>query len=151
MEAVEMIEGVLLYCLPREEGGVRSYALTYRHGRTDSAWTIGRVVNELRKQEIRLVWPKRFEDGLLDCANATTIKLQPFGIEGPWIVLATLIGIRGYQLRVSEEELSDPAWRDEVTLPPLRIESMNRAALLPLLQSFWLAFGIRRPANPFNE
>jgi hypothetical protein len=151
MDAIEMIEGVLLHTHPGEAGGVRSYAITYRQGRTDTAWTIGRVVDELSKREMRIVWPKRFEDGLLDCVCSTVSKLQPFGIEGPWVVLVTLIGIRDYHLRVNEESLSDPAWRDEVTLPSLRVDIINRAALLPLLRAFWLAFGLRRPASPFGE
>lgn len=151
MDAIEMIEGVLLHTHPGEAGGVRSYAITYRQGRTDTAWTIGRVVDELSKREIRMIWPKRFEDGLLDCACSTGVKLQPFGIEGPWVVLATLIGIRDYPVRINDESLSDPAWRDELTLPSLRIDTINRGALVPLLRSFWLAFGVRRPTNPFNE
>jgi hypothetical protein len=66
-------------------------------------------------------------------------------------VFVTLTGIRNYCLRVSDEWRSEPAWRDEVSLPPLRVETMNRAALLPLLKTFWLAFGVRRPSNPFGE
>ncbi|WP_296617211.1 helix-turn-helix domain-containing protein [Sphingomonas sp.] len=151
MDAVDMIEGVMLHTNRGEDGGVRSYAITYRAGRTDTVWTVGRVVNELSKQELRLVWPKRYEDGLLDCAISTAAKLQPFGIEGPWIVFVTLTGIRNYCLCVSEEWRSELAWRDEVSLPPLRVETMNRAALLPLLKTFWLAFGVRRPPNPFGE
>lgn len=54
------------------------------------------------------------------------------------------------QFRVSSEYWSDPAWRNQATLPPLMIERMNRAALLPLLRSFWLTFGLERLANPFG-
>lgn len=61
------------------------------------------------------------------------------------------IGIRDYHLLVNEGQLSDPVWRDEATLPSLCIDTINRAALLPLLRSFWFAFGVRRPDNPFNE
>lgn len=150
MNAIEMIEGVMLHTHPGESDGVRSYAITFRQGRTDTVWTIGRLVKELGREALYLVWPKRFEDGLLDCAISSVVKLQPFGIEGPWTVFVTLIGIRNYQLRVSDEWYSDAAWRDEVTLPAIRIETMNRAALLPLLKSFWLAFGVRRPADPFS-
>ncbi|WP_299192460.1 ATP-binding protein [uncultured Erythrobacter sp.] len=150
MDSVEMIEGVLLHTNPSESGAVRSYAITYRQGRIDVVWTIGRVVHELRKVEAPIVWPKRFEDGVLDAAISGVARLQPFGIEGPWTVHASLTGIRNYHLVVNNEYWSDPAWRDQVTLPSLRVEMMNRAALIPLLRSFWLAFGIRRPENPFN-
>lgn len=58
--------------------------------------------------------------------------------------MATLVGIKDYHLVGSKEHWSDPAWRGQVTLPPLVVELMNRAALLPLLRSFWLAFGLER-------
>lgn len=150
MDAVRMIEGVLLHTNPGETNAVRSYAMTHRQGRTDMVWTIGRIVNELRKEEIKLVWPKRFEDGLLDAANSGAAKLAQFGIEGPWVVYATVTGIKDYNLVLSNEQVSDPAWRSQATLPPLMVERMNRAALLPLLRAFWLAFGVERPMNPFG-
>ena len=145
-----MIEGVLLHTNPGEQGAVRSYAVTHRTGRTDMVWTIGRLVDELKQTETKLVWPKRFEDGLLDAAISGASWLNHYGIDGPWLVMATITGIKDYHLIVSNDNWSDPAWRDHATLPPLVIERMNRAALLPLLRSFWLAFGLERPAKPFG-
>ena len=146
MDFVRMIEGVLGHTNPGENGAVRSYAVTYRTGRIDMVWTIGRIVNELRKNEAPVVWPQRFEDGVLDATLSGAAKLAPFGVEGPWVVLVTVTGIKDYRLLVNEEYWSDPAWRDQMSLPPLMIERMNRAALLPVLRSFWLAFGIERPS-----
>jgi Putative DNA-binding domain len=150
MEAIRMIEGVLLHANPGEQGAVRSYAITHRTGRTDMVWTIGRVVDQFKKSETKLVWPKRFEDGLLDAAISGASWLNHYGIDGPWLVMATITSIKDYRLVVSSEYWSDPAWRNLATLPPLMIERMNRAALLPLLRSFWLAFGFERPASPFG-
>jgi len=62
------------------------------------------------------------------------------------VVLVTVTGIKDYRLLVNQEYWSEPAWRDQVSLPPLMVERMNRAALLPVLRSFWLAFGIERPS-----
>lgn len=146
MDFVRMIEGVLSHTNPGENGAVRSYAVTYRTGRIDMVWTIGRIVNELRKNEAPIVWPQRFEDGVLDATLSGAAKLAPFGVEGPWVVLVTVTGIKDYRLLVNEEYWSDPAWRGQVSLPPLMVERMNRAALLPVLRSFWLAFGIERPS-----
>ena len=145
MDAVRMIEGVLLHTNPADNGAVRSYAITYRAGHIDMVWTIGRIVNELRKEEAPLVWPKRFEDGVIDAALSGAAKLAPFGVEGPWVVLITVTGIRNYRLVVNNEYWSDPAWREQVSLPPLMVEQMDQTGLLPLLRSFWLAFGIERP------
>jgi len=146
MDFVRMVEGVLGYTNPGENGAVRSYAVTYRTGRVDMVWTIGRIVNELRKNEASVVWPQRFEDGVLDATLSGVAKLAPFGVEGPWVVLVTVTGIKDYRLLVNQEYWSEPAWRDQVSLPPLMVERMNRAALLPVLRSFWLAFGIERPS-----
>ena len=151
LDVIRMIEGVLLHTNPDDSKAVRSYAITYRTGRIDMVWTIGRIVNELRKDETPLVWPKRFEDGVLDAAISGAARLAPYGIEGPWSVLVTVTGIKGFQLVLGDQEISEEAWRSEATLPPLLIERMNRAALLPLLRTFWLAFGEQRPANPFND
>ena len=52
MDAVRMIEGVLLHTNPADNGAVRSYAITYRAGHIDMVWTIGRIVNELRKEGV---------------------------------------------------------------------------------------------------
>lgn len=146
-----MIDGVLQHTNPSEWGAVRSYAITYRQGRVDMVWTIGRIVNELSKQETSMIWPKRFEDGVLDAAISGVSRLATFGVEGPWLVLVTVTGIKNYVLRLNEEYTSQPAWLSQVTLPPLMIERMNRAALLPLLRAFWLAFGEQRPSDPFGQ
>ena len=78
-----MIDGVLLHTNPDYNNAVRSYAITYRAGRIDMVWTIGRIVHELRKDETPLVWPKHFEDGVLDAALSGAARLAPFGLEGP--------------------------------------------------------------------
>lgn len=149
MDAIRMIEGVLLHTNPEDNNAVRSYAITYRAGRIDMVWTIGRIVHELRKDETPLVWPKRFEDGVLDAAISGAARLAPFGVGGPWLVLVSVTGIKGYHAVLGERHLSQPAWRSEATLPPLMVERVGRAVLLPLLRAFWLAFGEQRPADPF--
>ena len=82
---------------------------------------------------------------MIDAALSGAAKLAPFGVEGPWVVLITVTGIRNYRLVVNNEYWSDPAWREQVSLPPLMVEQMDQTGLLPLLRSFWLAFGIERP------
>lgn len=147
IEPIEMVEGVLLHTIPSDSRQVRSYAITYREGRTDAAWTLGRVVRELGSKELSLVWPGHFENGLRDCTLSSTARLATFGIEGPWAVYATLMGIREHRLVLADRTFSEPAWRDEVTLPAIRVETMSESAILPLFKSFWLAFGMRRPAD----
>lgn len=145
IETVEMVEGVLISSLPDDQDAMRSLAITYRGGRIDTAWTIGRIVNGLGKDEVRLVWPKNFDDGLLDGVLSGAARLRPHGIEGPWFVHVTLLDIAGYSLVLNNRQVSDPAWRGQLSLPSLRTDILNRAALLPLMRAFWLAFGVRRP------
>lgn len=149
MDAIQMIEGVLLHTDPDDQAAARSYAITHRTGRIDMVWTIGRIVHKLSKDETPLVWPKRFEDGVLDAAISGAAQLAPFGVEGPWLVLVSVTGIKGYHAVLDDRRMSDPAWRSGAMLPPLIVGRVNRAALLPLLRAFWLAFGVRRPADPF--
>lgn len=92
LEAIEMVEGVLMNSLPADQGAMRSLAITYRGGRIDTAWTVGRVVNDLRKEEVRLVWPKNFDDALLDGVLSGAARLHPHRITGPWFVHVTLLG-----------------------------------------------------------
>lgn len=145
LEAIEMVEGVLMNSLPADQGAMRSLAITYRGGRIDTAWTVGRVVNDLRKEEVRLVWPKNFDDALLDGVLSGAARLHPHRITGPWFVHVTLLDIGGYSLVLNDRQVSAPAWRDQLTLPSFRADMLNRAALLPLMRAFWLAFGVRRP------
>ena len=151
METIRMIEGVLLYSIPSEPGASHSYAITHRQGRIDAVWTIGGTINEMRKTELKIVRPTEFEHGVVDAAVSGVTRLAPFAVEGPWLVMVTITGIRGYHLPVNGSFLSEPAWRNEVTLPPLMIETMHRDELAPLLCAFWRAFGLERPAQAARE
>lgn len=146
LEAVPMIEGILLHNIPDAPRAMNSFAITHRQGRVDTGWTLGRMSDSLNETG-KFIAPDTFENGVLDGAISGTTRLQPHGVDGPWLVLVTLSGIRDYQLGAGGSIYSPPAWRDELTLPPLMIETMNRAALLPMMRSFWLAFGVERPEH----
>lgn len=145
LEAYEMVEGVMLASPSDGPESPASLAVTYREGRIDAAWTIGRRINPLRHSEAALVWPGLFEQGLIDAALSGASRLGAFGIAGPWLIHASLAGIRDYQLVLGDKDLSAPAWRDEVHLPAFRAERLDAVSLEPLMQAFWRAFGMRRP------
>lgn len=149
-EPILMIEGILIHNIPHRTPATRAYALTHRSGRIDMAWTIGREHDPVRRP-IKLISPEIFESGVRDAAISGAARLQPLGVEGPWQVHVTLSGIKDYPLGLAGVPRSDPAWRDEVSLPAIQIERMNRAALLPLLRTFWLAFGLNRPEDPDDQ
>lgn len=135
------LEGVLLYAPITADNTVRSYALTHRRGRVDAAWTIGGEREFGQRVTRRLVWPRNFESGLLDVTRSTVAKLQPFGIEGPWVVLSTITGIEGFELVLGDHEVSKPAWRHAAALPEIVADRLDGVSLAPILKSFWLLFG----------
>ena len=147
MEALELIEGVLLHT----DGGGRdrmdSYAATHRRGRTDMVWTIGRVIDPIRDEIAGVVPYARFKEGLIDGALSAVSRLQPFAIDGPWVVLTTITGIKDYILLIDNDHYSEPAWRDEAMLAELVSERLTRDDLTPIVKSFWRLFGLRPPAD----
>lgn len=144
--ATDMIEGVLLHGAPnRETGEVFSFALTHRTGRVDCAFPIGGLRNGNHGQEVRLVWPSVFEEGLMDMAQSTQNRLGPFGIEGPWVVLATALGIRGFVIMEDRFYASEPAFRDRVLLGQIVLDRIGEDGLLPIAENLWLLFGKHRP------
>lgn len=146
--SIEMIEGVMLHTpIDAETGRVRSFAITYRSGRTDVAWTIGGTRQNDQGRNIELVFPPRFEKGLIEATHATQTQLQQFGVEGPWIVQASVYGVRNHFLVSGDGYPTKPAFKDAALIGELRVDQIEIAALLPLAQRFWLLFGMHRPAN----
>lgn len=150
--SLEMIEGVVMHTpVDRETGTVRSFAITYRSGRTDVAWTIGDHVQRRDGSEVDVVWPGSFEKGLLEATHATQVRLQPFGIEGPWVVLASVCRVARHIMIVGDGYPTNPAYKDQALLGELRLERLDEEALLPIAKNFWLLFGQQRPdGRPMN-
>jgi hypothetical protein len=143
---IHALEGVLMHTPLNDVGRVRSYALTHWAGRVDVAWTIGGP-RDIRGQEYRLVFPQRFERGLLDAAGSAAARLRQHGVEGPWVVLTTIVGVDGCQMVLNEMQLSKAAWRDTATIGALVVDHINESSLMPTLNAFWLLFGLQRPAG----
>lgn len=146
--AIDTIEGVLQHApIATDTGTVGSFAITHRTGRTDSAFVIGGVRPGNNGKELRLVWPAAFEQGLRDMAISTQSRLHQFGVEGPWVVLVSVFGVKGFQIILSDGYPTKVAFRDQVLLGQHVIERIDAAALLPFAEAFWLLFGIHRPAG----
>lgn len=144
--ATEMIEGVLLHGAPnRETGEVFSFALTHRSGRVDCAFPIGGVRADVAGEALRLVWPSIFEEGLLEMSRSSQTRLGPFGIDGPWVILATALGVRGFIVMEDRFFASEPAYRDRVLLGQLVLDRIDADGLLPIAENLWLLFGKQRP------
>lgn len=146
--SIDMIEGVMLHT-PVDEatGKVRSFAITYRNGRTDVAWTIGGTRQNQQGQDMKLVFAPSFEEGLITAARATQTRLQQFGVEGPWIVIASIYGVKDHFMIFGDHYPTRPAFKDETLIGELRLDRVEVAGLLPLAKRFWLHFGEHRPEN----
>lgn len=134
----------------REKGEVFSFALTHRSGRVDCAFPIGGVRDGHQGQELRLVLPSVFEEGLLSMARATQNRLAQFGIEGPWVVLATAMSVRGFVIMEDRFFASDPAFRDRVLLGQIVLDRIEEEGLRPIAENLWLLFGRHRPEGPLR-
>lgn len=144
--SLDTIEGVLMHAPVGEEGRVGSYALTHRTGRSDSAFVIGGV-RQHNGEERRIVWPTTFEQGLMSMTNATQMQLRQHGIEGPWVILTSIIGAKGFRMIVGDGYPTPLAFRNNVLLGQHIVEHIDVNALMPIAEAFWLLFGVHRPDN----
>ena len=151
INGTDMIEGVMLHGAPnRETGEVFSFALTHRSGRVDCAFPIGGVREGNHGEELRLVWPTLFEEGLLEMAGATQSQLGQFGVEGPWVVLATAMAVQGFVVLKDPLFASGPAYRDRALLGQLVLDRIEEEGLRPIAENLWLLFGWNRPDGPLG-
>ena len=123
---------------------VRSYALTHRRGRIDAAWTIGGTRDLGGNSPVRLVWPNSFEDGLTETVGSGVARLRQHGVEGPWLIAVSISGLAQHHLNLGGGYFSEAAWRDAASIGDVLIEHPSEEGLKPLLQAFWLAFGVPR-------
>jgi len=144
--SLDTIEGVLMHAPVGEEGRVGSYALTHRTGRSDSAFVIGGV-RQHNGEERRIVWPTTFEQGLMSMTNATQMQMRQHGIEGPWVILTSIIGAKGFRMIVGDGYPSPLAFRNNVLLGQHIVEHIDADVLMPIAEAFWLLFGVHRPDN----
>jgi hypothetical protein len=142
--ALDTIEGVLVHAPVNESGHVGSYALTHRTGRTDSAFVIGGV-RHFQGEECHIVWPTVFEQGLQAMAGATQMQLRQFGMEGPWVILTSVYGVKRFRMIVGDGYPTALAFRDTVLLGQHVVERIDNDALMAIADAFWLLFGVHRP------
>jgi len=151
-DSINLIEGVLMHSSVDPAGGtIDSFALTYRSGRVDAAWQCGGEIPG-RDGNWKVARPIVFERSLLDMAHAAQVRLLHFGIEGPWVVLASVYGTLGRRLIAGDDYYTAPAFRDQAFLGQHVVEQLDAASLMPIAEAFWLVFGENRPRRiPWGE
>lgn len=134
------LEGLIVLVDVDEGQGASSWAVNHRLGYVDLAWTIGREVNGKK-----IIWPKSVVDHLPGAVRSTIARLRHYGIEGPWIVMVTLTGIKDYGMIIGDGYPVGPAWQDTAYLGEIVDDAMADEATQPLVNGFWRLFGVDQP------
>lgn len=138
------LEGFLVFTVGDAE--TYAFALTHRAGYVDASWRIGRK----REDERLIVWPYPVEATMRDLVRSAIEKLTSQGIEGPWMVALSLLGVKGFMLSFGEDWVqsgSKAAWRDVMHLPPVVLEEFSEDALMSIARTLFFGFGEERPTG----
>jgi hypothetical protein len=136
------LDGVIVHSpVDAKTGSARSWSVNHRRGYVDLAWSIGHVDSEGYK----LVWPKYFVPELQGIVPFTITRLRDHKVEGPWIAMLTLTGVRDYRIIAGDDWVSDPAWQDPAYLGEIVEDAMTPETLQPFTKGFWRLFGEDRP------
>lgn len=120
-----------------ENGSVRSWSINHRLGYVDFAWSIGEAGNDGRK----FVWPDALVPELKGIVPFTISRLRKYEIEGPWIAMLTLTGVKESRLIAGDGWVSDAAWQDSAYLGEIVENTITPEALKPFTSGFWRLFG----------
>lgn len=134
------LEGLIVLVDPDPVQGARSWSVNHRLGYVDLAWAIGSKTHGRD-----LVHPKRVVHGLPGTVTSAIARLRMHGIEGPWIVMATLEAVGGFEMVLGDGYPVGPAWRNSAYLGEVVDDTMDEQAVQPLVESFWRLFGVDQP------
>lgn len=147
------LEGVATYSGSEDSESSRAYTLLFRNGVVEAAAHIG-IEHE---KHGHLIYPDSIELPLLQRIGSYFDGLLKSGVEAPYYVAMSLLGVRDYSL-VSGSRFFYGArhrslHRDQLFFPELLIEDgglKSEVMLKPLFDLLWQAFGYPR-AFSFDE
>lgn len=154
MTSLHTLEGVVLHTRPDPNiyphyhvDFIRTFALTHRRGHMHIGWSIGGERELSKGQLTKVVSATRLEQDLIGMSRSAEAKLRASELVGPWAIVLTYAGLKGFELLVDNEHYSQPAWREGAELPPMLVDHVSESTLRPLLADTWLLFGMVRPPN----
>ncbi|MBA4388401.1 MAG: hypothetical protein C0404_10495 [Verrucomicrobia bacterium] len=127
-------------------GKTVGYVQVFRDGALESVST--QLI--VQSGEDKMVSSVAFEETILDYLPRYREALAGCGIEFPFIIMLTLIDVKGTEWRISARRRSEQmlAWdRDVMTLPDVLWETANQpvdGVLHPLFDMLWQASGLAR-------
>jgi hypothetical protein len=143
------LDGLLSWDSQSEREPHFAYAQAFRNGAVEyvDTWTLG--------GDLQGVLPaNRIEESLIRGLRDYLRIMSGLDILPPLVVMASLLGVRGYRI-VQNKPLATcpPIDRDDLLLPDVMIEEMGDEAdrlLRPAFDALWQAAGWRESAN-YNE
>ena len=128
---------VVLASVDQARRAAGAFAINHRSGYMSAGWFIGRV-----REDERIVWPKYVVEMLPGFVASAIARLREHGLAGPWVVMATVRGVKDFRLILPDHHWSDPAWQDDAYLGDLMIEDLGPKSMQPLIDGFGRLFGI---------
>lgn len=140
------LDGLIAHSMiDRDTKAVRSWSINHRRGYVDFAWLIGEVKNDKKT-----ISRQHFEPYIRGVTRSTIVRLTSIGIEGPWVAMATLVGVRGYSVTMPDYYFTEAAWQDPAFLGEIVDDTLGPKSLQPFIDGFWRLFGVEQapPLGP---
>lgn len=136
-----ILEGFLTYAPSGDSS--HAQALTHRVGYVEAVSAQGSP----HRPESQTVWAGELERALGANVKQALAALERHEVAGPWVVMASLEGIKGHVLHAGDPFGPEhkPATRDEFDFGHLVFEEYDDAVLLPIKNRIWWAFQEERP------
>jgi hypothetical protein len=131
----------------RDAATVRSYVQFFRHGALEA--TCDRYAGHDPQSKVGYVYTKSIEEDVIQAVERWRELLREWNVDGPYVVMLTLVGMRGFRLSVATQSFFGmpqyPLDRDVVSIPEVIIDASDVPAdvvLRPMFDALWQAGGL---------
>lgn len=126
---------------------VRSYVQFFRHGAFEA--TCDRYAAHEPQSKVGYVYTKIIEQDVIQAIDRWRELLRDWAVDGPYVVMLTLVGVRGFRLSVASRSFfgmpQHPLDRDVVSIPEIIIDDSDvptDIVLRPVFDALWQAGGL---------
>lgn len=134
-------EGVIV-CHQNDQGSSTAYTQLYRNGIIEAAE--GLLVRE------GVIYNPEYEQKLIESLDRYLHTFKQLKIAPPVVIFLTLLGLKGYQMKLHGQSRGTKIDRDILIIPEVLIESYDvkpETVLRPCFDTIWNAFGMARSFN----
>jgi len=142
-------DGIMTYFGNDKEGIAYYYTHVFNNGVLEA---VDAFLLHIRDEK-KIIPSIAYEETLINALSKYLVSFKKYQIELPVWICLSLVGIKGYIMWVDSFWDSDevqPIDRDELIIPPIRIESYDLSAdkvLKPAFDSIWNACGYKQSSN----